>query len=44
MKWERGEMVKLKTQVHLDEVHLAQSVNYLTAYQIEKGLLLNFGT
>ncbi|NEW84615.1 MAG: GxxExxY protein [Mariniphaga sp.] len=37
-------MVELKAMVKLEEVHLAQALNYLTAYQIEKGLLINFGS
>lgn len=37
-------MVELKAIVKLEEVHLAQALNYLTAYQIEKGLLINFGS
>ncbi len=37
-------MVELKALIKLEDVHLAQSLNYLTAYQIEKGLLLNFGS
>jgi GxxExxY protein len=37
-------MVELKALVKLEDVHLAQSLNYLTAYQIEKGLLINFGS
>jgi GxxExxY protein len=37
-------MVELKALVKLDDVHLAQALNYLTAYQIEKGLLINFGS
>ncbi len=36
-------MVELKALVKLEKVHLAQALNYLTAYQIEKGLLINFG-
>jgi GxxExxY protein len=36
-------MVELKALVKLEDVHLAQALNYLTAYQIEKGLLINFG-
>jgi GxxExxY protein len=36
-------MVELKAIIKLEEVHLAQALNYLTAYQIEKGLLINFG-
>lgn len=37
-------MVELKALIKLEDVHLAQSLNYLTAYQLEKGLLLNFGS
>lgn len=37
-------MIELKATIKLEDVHLAQSLNYLTAYQIEKGLLLNFGS
>ena len=37
-------MVELKAIIKLEEVQLAQGLNYLTAYQIEKGLLINFGS
>ncbi|HOF89339.1 MAG TPA: GxxExxY protein [Armatimonadota bacterium] len=37
-------MVEFKTISQLDDVHLAQARNYLEAYQVELGLLLNFGT
>ena len=37
-------MVELKAIIKLEEVQLAQALNYLTAYQIEKGLLINFGS
>jgi len=36
-------LVELKALVKLEDVHLALGLNYLTAYQIEKGLLINFG-
>lgn len=36
-------LVELKAMVKLEDVHLVQGLNYLTAYQIEKGLLINFG-
>jgi len=36
-------LVELKAMVKLEDVHLAQGLNYLTAYQIENGLLINFG-
>lgn len=36
-------MVELKTCVMLEDVHLAQVINYCEAYAIEGGLLINFG-
>ena len=36
-------MVELKAVIKLEDVHLAQGLNYLVAYQVELGLLLNFG-
>jgi GxxExxY protein len=35
--------VELKALVKLEEVHLAQAINYLEAYNLEIGLLINFG-
>ncbi|TAE29615.1 MAG: GxxExxY protein [Cytophagales bacterium] len=35
--------VELKAIIELQDVHLAQAINYLEAYQIETGLLINFG-
>lgn len=35
--------VELKSLVHLEDVHLAQAMNYLEAYNLEVGLLINFG-
>ena len=37
-------LIELKAVIRLEDVHLAQALNYLTAYQIEKGLLINFGS
>lgn len=36
--------VELKAIVQLGNVHLAQAMNYLEAYNIEIGLLINFGS
>lgn len=36
-------MVELKAVEKLEEVHLAQAINYLEAYDIADGLLINFG-
>ena len=36
-------MVELKAVTRLEVVHLAQAINYLEAYKIEIGLLINFG-
>ena len=36
-------MVELKAIIHLEEVHLSQAMNYVEAYKMEIGLLLNFG-
>lgn len=36
--------VELKALTALEDVHLAQAINYLEAYDLEVGLLINFGT
>lgn len=36
--------VELKAVTLIEPVHLAQAINYLEAYHLEIGLLLNFGT
>ncbi len=36
-------MLELKALTNLEDVHLAQAINYLEAYQLEIGLLVNFG-
>jgi GxxExxY protein len=36
-------MVELKAIIKLEDVHLAQAMNYLEAYKMEIGLLINFG-
>ncbi|HEU5290845.1 MAG TPA: GxxExxY protein [Cyclobacteriaceae bacterium] len=35
--------VELKALIKLEPVHLAQAINYLEAYNLEVGLLINFG-
>ena len=36
-------LVELKAIIILEDVHLAQVLNYLKAYKLEVGLLINFG-
>ena len=36
-------MVELKAIMVIEDVHLAQTINYLEAYNMEVGLLINFG-
>ena len=36
-------LVELKALISLEDVHLAQGLNYLVAFQLETGLLINFG-
>lgn len=36
-------MVELKAVIRLEDVHLAQAINYVEAYGLEIGLLINFG-
>jgi len=35
--------VELKALTKLEDVHFAQAINYLEAYNLEVGLLINFG-
>ena len=35
--------VELKAAIKLEDVHFAQAINYLEAYNLEIGLLINFG-
>ena len=37
-------LVEIKTIIELGDVHLAQVLNYLEAYNLEVGLLINFGS
>ena len=36
-------LVELKAIIQLENAHLAQILNYLKAYKLEVGLLINFG-
>lgn len=36
-------MVEIKALTKLEDVHLAQAMNYVEAYNMEIGLLINFG-
>lgn len=36
-------MVEIKAIINLEDVHLAQALNYVEAYDLEIGLLINFG-
>jgi len=36
-------MVEIKAVVKLEDVHLAQAMNYVEAYDLQIGLLINFG-
>lgn len=37
-------LVEIKAVIKLEDVHLAQALNYLQAYRIDIGLLINFGS
>ena len=37
-------MVELKAVIQLEDVHLAQAKNYVDAYKLPIGLLINFGS
>jgi GxxExxY protein len=37
-------LVELKAIIELEDVHLARVLNYLKAYRLEVGLLINFGS
>jgi len=36
-------MVELKALIKVEDVHLAQAMNYCQAYKLPIGLLINFG-
>ena len=37
-------LVELKAIIQLEDAHIAQALNYLKAYKLEVGLLINFGS
>jgi GxxExxY protein len=37
-------IVEIKAIINLEDVHLAQAINYVEAYNLEIGLLINFGS
>jgi GxxExxY protein len=37
-------LVELKAVIEMEDVHLAQVLNYLKAYKLQVGLLINFGS
>jgi GxxExxY protein len=37
-------MVEIKALIQMEDGHLAQAINYLEAYNLEVGLLINFGS
>ena len=37
-------LVEIKALINLEDAHLAQAMNYVEAYNMEIGLLLNFGS
>lgn len=36
-------LVELKALIKIEDVHIAQAVNYLEAFKLDVGLLINFG-
>jgi len=41
---EEAIMVEIKAVINLEDVHLAQAMNYVEAYHLDIGLLINFGS
>ena len=37
-------LVELKAVILMEDVHIAQVLNYLKAYKLDVGLLINFGS
>lgn len=40
----RNVLVEIKAVSELNDIHMAQVINYLKAYKLEVALLINFGT
>jgi GxxExxY protein len=40
---ENSILIELKALKYIEDAHLAQGLNYLVAYKLDKGLLINFG-
>lgn len=41
---EDNALVEIKAVLQLEDAHLAQALNYLKAYKLKVGLLINFGS
>ncbi|PAU94713.1 GxxExxY protein [Aliifodinibius salipaludis] len=41
---EEDVLLEIKAVIQLQDVHLAQALNYLEAYDLKTGLLINFGS
>lgn len=41
---EQKVLVEIKAIIQMEDVHLAQALNYLKAYNLRIGLLINFGS
>ena len=37
-------MVEIKSVINLEDIHLAQAMNYVETYNLKIGLLINFGS
>ncbi|MCK5472185.1 GxxExxY protein [Candidatus Gracilibacteria bacterium] len=37
-------LVKIKAVTNMEDIHLAQAINYLEAFNLKVGLLINFGS
>lgn len=41
---ERKVLIETKAVIQMEDVHMAQALNYLKAYKLDVGLLINFGS